>query len=144
MKTLNHILLSFIALMIYMQPVHSEVVVIANPNVASHQLSASQLSRIYAMQIKTWPNGQPIKVFTFAPQSKEYKDFVINKARIQPHQLDRHWKRLLFTGTGRIPVEVPNADVMLREVRKTPGAIGYLEQATRTTGVKVIEVGEKQ
>lgn len=96
------------------------------------------------MQIKSWPNGQPIKVFSFTPQSDEFKEFVVKKAKLQPHQLNRHWKRLLFTGTGRIPTTVYSMDEMIEKVTSTPGSIGYVNSTRVPSNTKVVDVeGQK-
>lgn len=124
----------------YFLPAKAEVLVITHPSVDTNQISATYLSRVYAMQIKSWPSGQPIKVFSFTPQSDEFKEFVVNKAKLQPHQLNRHWKRLLFTGTGRIPTTVNSTDQMIEKVSTTPGSIGYINSTMVPSNTKALYV----
>lgn len=116
------------------------VFVIANSSVEQTQISSINLSRIYAMQVRAWGNGQPAKVFTFSPQTQIYKSFVLSKVKLQPHQLDRHWKRLLFTGMGRTPQIVDSQAMMLEKIRTTPGAIGYVYEKPNMDGVKTLGV----
>jgi len=132
----------FITLLIGFHPVlvKADVIVIANDSVKLNAISPTSLNRIYAMQIKTWPDGTPIKVFTFHTHSKTYKDFVLNQAHLQPPQLERHWKRLLFTGMGKAPVEVSNNEEMIEFVKSTPGAIGYVTEAFHLDDAKILEV----
>ena len=70
----------------FILPVNADTVVIAHPTVGVKQVSSTFLSRVYAMQIKTWPNGVPIKVYSFSTQTPQYTEFVSQKAKLQPHQ----------------------------------------------------------
>ena len=121
---------------------HAASVVIVNPSVQAEDIDAQTLGRIYAMQIKNWNDGQPVRVFTFPSNSKVHHQFVISKMKIQPHQLERLWNRLIFTGTGRTPTIVNSAQEMLQKVKSTPGAIGYVTDSDVTSGVKVLVVGK--
>ena len=135
--------LVFTMLWLPAQIVSAETVVIVNPQIQIDNISSKSLGRIYAMQVKHWADGQPIKVFTYSTQKETYRDFVISEIKIQPHQLERLWNRLIFTGTGRAPVVVGNEKEMLQKIRTTPGAIGYLETTESLSGVKSLEVENK-
>jgi len=133
-------ILVFVILWLPAQIISAETVVIVNPQIQIDNISSKSLGRIYAMQIKHWPDGQPIKVFTYSTQKETYRDFVISEIKIQPHQLERLWNRLIFTGTGRAPAVVGNEKEMLQKVRMTPGAIGYVKTTENLSGVKSLEV----
>ena len=116
------------------------MLVITHPSVKIEKVSATFLSRVFAMQTKSWPSGEPISVYSFSPQSSEFKEFVVRKAKLQPHQLNRHWKRLLFTGTGRVPVTVYSQKEMIEKVSTTPGSIGYIVATEPPQSVHVLQV----
>lgn len=120
----------------------ADVLVLIHPEVQADSISSTTLSRIYAMQIKKWPDGTPIRVYTFSPKTALFKEFATKKAKIQPHQLDRLWNRLLFTGTGRTPTEVTNSAEMIEKIKNNPGAIGYVDMPQQYLGLKVVEVAE--
>lgn len=122
------------------QIISAETVVVVNTKIQIDNISSKSLGRIYAMQVKYWQDGQPIKVFTYSTQKDVYRDFVISVTKMQPHQLERLWNRLIFTGTGSAPVVVRNEKEMLQKVRMTPGAIGYVEMEGSLSGVKSLEV----
>ena len=115
--------------------------VIIHPSVEVDRLDAQTLSRIYAMQIKSWENGESIRVFVFPSRSKLHRSFIISKLKMQPHQLDRLWNRLIFTGTGRAPTIVKSEAEMLQKIQTTPGAIGYVGENTKVQGVKIVNMG---
>ncbi|WEJ62292.1 type 2 periplasmic-binding domain-containing protein [Thiomicrorhabdus lithotrophica] len=115
--------------------------VIIHPSVEAERLDAQSLSRIYAMQLKSWENGEPIRVFVFPSRSKLHRSFIISKLKMQPHQLDRLWNRLIFTGIGRAPTVVKSEAEMLKKIQTTPGAIGYIGEKAKVKGVKVVHMG---
>ena len=121
---------------------YAGTVVIVNPSVKTKEISTQMLGRIYAMQIKNWNDGQPVKVFTFPSNSKFHHQFVITQMKIQPHQLERFWNRLIFTGTDRTPAVVSNTQEMIQKVKQTPGAIGYVSDSDVTSDVKVLVIGK--
>jgi len=44
-----------------------------------------------------------------------------------PHQFRRIWDKLIFSGTGKAPVEVQSFKEMQEKLETTPGSIGYLK-----------------
>jgi len=121
---------------------YAGTVVIVNPSVKTQEISTQMLGRIYAMQIKNWNDGQPVKVFTFPSNSKFHHQFVITQMKLQPHLLERLWNRLIFTGTGRTPTVVSNSQEMIQKVKQTPGAIGYVTDSDVTSNVNVLVIGK--
>lgn len=116
--------------------------IIANSSVEASSISTYTLSRIYAMQIKNWVNGNPIRVFILPENSPSHRLFVIHQLNMQTHQLDRLWKRMVFTGTGRGPTIVNSEQEMIDKVSSTPGAIGYIEHNIDAAGIKYLRVGD--
>ena len=58
-----------------------------------------------------------------------------------PYSLRRNWDRLIFSGTGRAPVRVQSVEEMMRLVRETPGAIGYIDKERADESVSVLQIG---
>ena len=50
----------------------------------------------------------------------------------------RYWQRLIFAGRAIPPLEIASDDDVAAFVRKTPGAIGYVQRAP--DDLKTIEV----
>ena len=101
-----------------------EVVVITHSSMPS--LSKRELQLIYTGKLKTWDNGTPVRAYTFAPNTPAFRQFSLQKLKLQPHQIERQWNRMIFTGTGRAPLKVSSTEEMKQKVINTPGAIGYL------------------
>lgn len=105
----------------------AETVVIVNPQINHIKISHIEIKRIYAMQLKKWPNNIPIKVFTLTDTTSTQRNFVISKLKMQPYQLDRLWKRMIYSGTGKTPKVLSSEEEMIQQVLAVPGAIGYIE-----------------
>lgn len=119
--------------------------VVVNPDVPKESLSKESLSRnalraIFGMRLRVWPDGTPIRVFVLSDESRIHAGFAKKKLGIFPHQLRRAWDRLVYSGTGQAPHEVPSAREMRAKIASTPGAIGYLPKAIISDHVRVVEV----
>jgi len=100
------------------------IILVANTNIAS--LSTRELKSIYATKLKKWSNGQAIHVFNLDAKNKHFRQFCLQNLHLQPYQLERIWKRMVFTGTGTPPITVSSLEEMKNKIMSTPGAIGYL------------------
>jgi ABC-type phosphate transport system substrate-binding protein len=51
-----------------------------------------------------------------------------------------YWQQRIFTGRGVPPVEKDNDREVLNYVKANPGAIGYVSNAAKVSGVKVVNI----
>jgi len=109
------------------RPLSADPIVIHHPSLINEDYSRDSLVRIYAMQKKIWFDGTPVKVFILPKDSNTHKEFVVKYLKMQPYQLSRLWHRFLFSGTGSIPNEITSVTEMVSTIKKTPGAIGYID-----------------
>lgn len=120
---------------------HSKSVqVIVHPIAQTATLNSRQLLRIYTLQQKRWPNGRKIKVYTLPLLTPTHQLFVKKVLRSQTYQLERHWKRLLFSGIGKAPTQIDDEKAMIDMVRNTPGAIGYISSTTSAPPELILQV----
>ncbi|PCM44953.1 substrate-binding domain-containing protein [Marinobacter sp. ANT_B65] len=134
--------LTLAALLSFAQPLFSAPKVILNNDADITRLDSASLTQIFAMQIRKWPNGLAIQVFTLPSENDLHREFVVNRLHIQAHQLDRIWNRMLFTGTGKAPAVVNSQAEMVEMIQSTPGAIGYTS-ADYPTG-SIVTLGDKE
>lgn len=92
------------------------------------------------MRLRQWPDGSAVTVFVLPSDHPLHISFSKNILHVFPHQLERSWNRLVFSGTGQRPVEVESQEEMRARVAKTPGAIGYLEKGTLDDSVRKLDV----
>jgi ABC-type phosphate transport system substrate-binding protein len=114
--------------------------VIVNPDVHQEAISRNALRAIFGMRIRTWPDGTPITVFILRPPNPVHTAFCKTQLTMFPHQLERAWDRLVYSGTGQAPIEVDSLKQMLTSVAETPGAIGYMADESLSGKVRKLKV----
>ena len=131
--------ITLVVLLFCATPLLSAPKILLNKEVGITALDSAYLSQIFAMQVKKWPNGLAIQVFVLPSDTDLHREFVINRLKIQAHQLDRIWNRMLFTGTGKAPYVVDSQAKMIEMIKKTPGAIGYAAENFPTDDIATLE-----
>ena len=101
-------------------------VIISHPSVSTQSLSRDAVLAMFAMHSRRWSNGQRVKVFVLEQDHPTHKVFATEVLGTYPYQLERIWRRLVYSGTGRAPQVCADEQEMLRKVMSTPGAIGYV------------------
>lgn len=128
-----------IIILLFSSPVYA-INIISNATADTDSLSVSQLRRIYSMRQIYWQNGTPIVVYVLASKSPLHQKFCKEQLRLFPYQLDRIWNRLTFSGYGVAPIEVASESELIKAVKSTKGAIGYVDNLLEAKDVNVIEV----
>lgn len=100
--------------------------VIVNRETTVAELSRQALQALFTMRTPRWRDGVPVTVFVLPDKHPTHVHFCQQLLNIFPHQLRRGWDRLVYSGTGAAPYQVPNEKEMLRRVSETPGAVGYI------------------
>jgi ABC-type phosphate transport system substrate-binding protein len=113
--------------------------IIVNDSVPAAHYTRTDTRAIFAMHLRIWPNGEPIKVFTLADDDPVHKDFVKNNLYMFPHQLRRAWDRMTYTGTGIAPIELDSEQEMIEKVTNTPNAIGYVKNKPNHAKIRLFD-----
>ncbi|MGJ0493053.1 hypothetical protein [Methylobacter sp.] len=113
--------------------------IVVNQTVPSKQYTLADIRAVFMMRQRFWPNGEQIKVFTLSDSDLLHKDFVKNNLNMFPHQLRRIWDRMLFSGTGAIPVQLDSEQEMIDKIANTPYAIGYLNNRPDNEKIRLFE-----
>lgn len=114
--------------------------VIVNQSVPLQFVAKSTLRAIFGMRLRNWPDNTPITVFVLTNDQPVHVAFSKNVLNMFPHQLQRAWDRLVYSGTGQAPVVVSSLQEMAEKVGATPGAVGYMDQAFINGRVHVLNV----
>ena len=73
------------------------------------------------------------------PQSNELRDAFYKKATDRDSaQVKALWSRLIFTGQGQPPKELPDAAAIKKAVASDPKMIGYIDKSDVDATVKVV------
>lgn len=114
--------------------------VVTHPTVPLAELSKAQLRSIYLKRQVIWPDGVKIKVFMLPVKSAVHQQFSQLNLQLFPYQLEQHWQKLTYSGTGTPPTEIATTEQLLQLILSTPGAIGYLPHGNEIQHAKVIQI----
>ena len=136
-RCIGHFLIIYIALI----SAHSNAAdVIVNPSVSQSTISQNTLRAIFGMRLLQWPNGEPITVFVLPLKNPVHENFIKERLGVFPHQLERNWDLLVFSGTGQPPIRVRSEQEMRKRIAETPGAIGYLSRKDFDENVRLLPI----
>lgn len=115
--------------------------VIVNADNPIKSLTRSQISNLFLKKLGRWPDSdlsaKPIDLDS-ASSVREAFSQDVHKRSIS--NIKNYWQRQIFSGKDLPPPEAKDDADMLRQVRDTRGAIGYVSASASTTGVKVLTV----
>ncbi len=92
------------------------------------------------MRQTQWSDGQRITVFVLPRHHVLHLQFSKERLEMFPYQLDRIWNKLTYSGLGVAPITIISPEALIDAVKKTPGAIGYVEKLKDENGFYVIEI----
>lgn len=109
----------------------ANVEIFTHASIDQQYLTRSFLRAVFSLRVRTWPDGQPIRVFVLDDSDPLHIRFCQEHLATYPYVLRKSWNRTSYTGTGLLPVRVDSIEDMRRRVERTQGAIGYVPVAPR-------------
>jgi hypothetical protein len=94
------------------------------------------------MRQTKWANGLPITVFVLSSTNPTHQKFCKDILRLFPYQLDRIWDKLTFSGMGIAPTVVLSEEELIKAVKSTTGAIGYIEDINEVSDVNLLKIDQ--
>lgn len=117
-----------------------EFKVVANSGVATSEIGAADLARIFLKQSNKYPDGgnaTPVDQGKGSPARAAFSQKVLGKS---VGAVDTYWQQQIFSGKDVPPATKSSDDDIIAFVKATPGAIGYVSGGAATAGVKLIGV----
>lgn len=111
------------------------IVVSAKSNVSS--LSKEQVADIYLGNAKEFPGGGqalPLLLASGATRA-EFFEKILGKNEAQAKAI---WSRLVFSGKGSAPREMPDSAEVVKLISANPNCIGLIEKSAVNASVKVV------
>ncbi|HSZ09273.1 MAG TPA: hypothetical protein VK794_12115 [Steroidobacteraceae bacterium] len=106
-----------------------DIVVIVNP--AAKPVSKAQVADIYlGRSAELTPIDQTVG-------SSIYVQFYQKATGRDAAQVKAIWSRILFTGRGQPPKQLPDSAAVKKSVAANPNAVGYIEKSAVDATVKV-------
>jgi ABC-type phosphate transport system substrate-binding protein len=117
----------------------AELVVVVHPS-NGDALSAKQVQRIFLGKEKKFPSGSETVAINQSVDSNQRQSFDQDILGRSSSQVSAYWSKLVFTGKGVPPKEVNSDAEVIELVSQNPSVIGYIDKASVTDAVKVVEL----
>lgn len=116
------------------------VVVVVSARNPVTAISRLHLADMYLGRTNRFPNGKSAEPIDQAPASPVRALFYQTYLGRTQAEIKAHWSRIIFTGRGRPPRDVPS-DAEVRDlVAGSPHAIGYMQSRLVDATVRVVHV----
>lgn len=117
----------------------SEVVLICNKNVPEATLSRDEVQQIFLGRKTRWSDGSKI-TFGVLKGGDVHDAFLRTYLNKTESQFTMFWKKMVFTGKGRLPESFETPEALRDYVVATPGAVGYIPVDLSTDSIKTLPV----
>lgn len=116
------------------------VVVVVSADNPARELSSVRLADLYLGRVDRFPDGRRADPIDQSPGSEAREAFYDAFLGRSPAEVKAHWSRLVFTGRGRPPRDVPDGEAMKAAVAGDPSAIGYLDHTLVDGSLRIVRV----
>lgn len=106
----------------------SEVVAVVSAQHSEVELTMEEVVDLFLGHAQRYPDGRRAIPVDQSENSPQRSEFYSRHAGMTPAQLKRHWSRLIFTGRGRPPEQVGDANAVKARLAQDPNAIGYIDR----------------
>ena len=134
-------LLTVLILLILSKLIYADdnaIVVIANRNSGIQVLSHTELVNIYLGRTKKLASGVTVTPIDLPINSDEKKLFYQQLVHKSPAEIQAYWARLVFTGQANQPVEIDNAQDILKMIQKNQNTIAYINRKNINSSVIIV------
>ena len=139
MKIIPHILVLNTSLLLSIATAQSEpVVVVVSATSSASKLDKEQVANLFLGKSSSYPDGSaavPIEQTDATPAHDEFHKSITEKSA---SQLKSYWSKMIFSGKGTAPKEVPSNAELLKLLASNPAMIGYIDKTAVDKSVKVI------
>ena len=106
-------------------------------------MSKKELTKVYLKKTVKWAHGGAVAPVDLPVSSAVRNAFSKDVLRKSAPAMQAFWRKRVFQGVGVPPIVMASDAKVLAYIKRTPGAVGYVANATNTSrasGVKVIGV----
>jgi ABC-type phosphate transport system substrate-binding protein len=118
----------------------AEVVAVVSSKSPVTTLSANQVADIFLGKTSRFPDGSQAVPVDQVEESPARDRFYAQFTGKSPAQMKAHWSKIIFTGRGQPPRQVPGNAEAKKFVADNPHAIGYIDNNLVDESVRVIAV----
>ena len=118
----------------------AEVVVIVSAKSPVAALRPDQVADIFLGHLASFPDGGQAVALDQQVGSPQRDEFYVKVAAKTRPLLKAYWSKMIFTGRGQPPKEVPTSAAVRKMVADNPGLIGYIDRSELDPSVKPVLV----
>ena len=117
----------------------ADVVVIVNPDNPISALSKKDVQRLFLGRMHEFPNSNmKVEAIDSDEGSKEYESFYANIIKMSRSKLKRYRAYFLFSGKGRLPLQLNSSNKIVNYIATHKNAIAYIDRSEISNKVKVV------
>ncbi|MBZ2207060.1 phosphate ABC transporter substrate-binding protein [Massilia soli] len=133
---------SLLAAALLAMPCHaalaSEMVVIVSARSPVQALRPDQVADIFLGHAGHFPDGAEAVALDQGIGSPLRNEFYARVTSKSPALVKAYWTKMIFTGRGKPPRELPNSATVRKEVAANPALIGYIERIALDASVRPV------
>lgn len=115
-----------------------DVVAVVSANSPVTALSSTQVADIFLGRSTRFPDGTQAVPIDQGEDSPVRERFYSQFTGKSPAQVKAHWSKIIFTGRGQPPRQVPSGAEVKKMVAANPNAIGYIDPKLVDSSVRVL------
>jgi ABC-type phosphate transport system substrate-binding protein len=115
-----------------LQQARADVVVIVSAQSTTTTVTPNEISRVYLGESNTMV---PLDIGNPSLARRDFYTKVVGK---DESQVKARWSRLVFTGKGSAPKELPSGEEVVKAVAADPNAIAYVDRSFVNITVRII------
>lgn len=101
-------------------------------------LSRNEVADLFLGKASRFPGGEQAVPIDQVEGSAARDEFYVKFTGKTAAQMKAHWSKIIFTGRGQPPRELPNGVAVKKEVIQNPRAIGYIDRSLVDGSVRVL------
>jgi ABC-type phosphate transport system substrate-binding protein len=118
----------------------AEIVVIVSAKNPVSALRADQVADIFLGQSARLPDGAEVVALDQTVGAPLRDEFYQKVSARTPPLMKAYWTKMIFTGRGQPPRELPSSAAVRRLVADNPALIGYIDRSALDASVKPVLV----
>lgn len=134
----RHILSAALATAFLAPAAWADVAVVVSAKSPVGPMTPEQVSQLFLGKTSTFPGGAQALPIDQAEGQAPREEFYSKVAGKSAAQVKAYWSKIIFTGKGQPPKEVPNTAEVKKLISGNPNTIGYIEKSAVDSSVKVV------
>jgi len=117
----------------------ADVVAVVSAKSRVTALNSDQVADIFLGKSSHFPDGTQATPVDQSEDSPARERFYAQFTGKSPAQVKAYWSKMIFTGRGQPPRQVPSGTDAKKFVAQNPNAIGYLDASQVDDSVRVVD-----